>query len=301
MKKRYWIGGIFVVLILFVIIANSGNKNGGDIPGGNENRWQAVRDKDVAQVSGTGWSVPQRFEVSTDFMEDGPYISGDGNKLYFIYYEEGVTRDIDIFVSEKPFITKTRADISTEIFSDGGLMIDGNDFYYMSNKLLPGEPEKSEFVDDNIYKNDEVLSFNDPDIDEEDPHYCAEKDELYFWYSSGLFRDGTHGSDGEIYVFKNDELTKLPAPINDGGENIQPFLTTDCQTMYFTSSRGGRLKIFKSERLGEDEWDVPELFISSKVAVGEPTMTDDGKLFSFVQAFVDKGKRNFDIFYIEKV
>ena len=106
-----------------------------------------------------------------------------------------------------------------------------------------------------------------------------------------------------IYINKNNQTKVLPAPINDGNRNIQPFLTPNCQEMYFSSTRGnGNMKIFKSKRLGEETWGQPEVVASSQVAVGEPTLTDNGNTLFFVQIFRSpQGAMNADIFYVERM
>jgi len=123
---------------------------------------------------------------------------------------------------------------------------------------------------------------------EGNPHYCDERNELYanIEYESG---------DTDIAVFKDGETTILPEPINlPGNLELQPFLTDDCQTMYFTSSRGKLINIFplqvyKSQRLGEFEWSEPVLFLSYPQpegmlgGVGEFSMTRDGNQMVFLE------------------
>ena len=126
---------------------------------------------------------------------------------------------------------------------------------------------------------------------EGNPHYCDERNELYanIEYESG---------DTDIAVFKDGETTILPEPINlPGNLELQPFLTDDCQTLYFTSSRGAvfsnfPLQVYKSQRLGDFEWSEPELFVSHPQpggaegtygGVGEFSMTRDGKQMVFLE------------------
>jgi len=283
---------IFILILGFVILVNLDR-------GKDEEKtsWEIVREADIAEVS-DGWREPVWLEVNTSNWEDSAYISGDGNTLYFAYYPgdliaDLITRefkdDIDVYKSQKPFTTKNKYQISEDIWSEAGVMISNRDVYYMSNRKIGDER-----INDNIYRNGVRLSFNTEE-DEEDPHYCKQKDELYFWKKESI--------DGEkIYVYKNNEVRRLPSPINDSsGNDIQLFLTKDCQTMYFTSDREDVYKIYKSERLGENEWSEPVKVISSKNGVGEPTLTDDEKLLFFVQLFVkDNGERNLDIMYTER-
>ncbi|MEW6528624.1 MAG: hypothetical protein AB1391_01920 [Candidatus Micrarchaeota archaeon] len=295
-NKRNLIG--LLLIVGFVLISGCVEEKPEEKP---SDSWAEIRANDVAILS-DGWSQPKRIEVSDDGWEDGVYISSDGNTLYFVYYPGDILADlkagkfkddIDVYYSIKPFTSKKKHAISEDIWSEGGVMISGSDMYYMSNKPIDDNDKN---YDDNIYKNGELLTFN-TNQSEGDPHHCSAKNELYFWINKEEVTK-------EIYVYKNNHVSKLPEPINDGHENIQPFLTPDCQTMYFTSNRdGGVLKIYKSQRLGEDSWSNPKIVVSSKYGVGEPTLTDDGKFLFFVQLFKseDGNSSTTDIFYSEKL
>jgi len=308
MQRKYkWMMGIFVVLVLFVIVANADN---GDAPNGNGNGdippvvntgdWDAVRAGDVPVIHESGWSAPKLAGISSDNWEDGAYISGDGETLYFAYYPDDLISDvmamsfdddIDVYYSKKPFTSRSKDLISEDIWSEGGVMISNGDKYYMSNKGR----------NDNLYKNGEKLDLDNGDVAEQDPHYCSAKEELYYW---NRLEGGGAFESSKIYVYKNNEVTELPSPINVAGksEDIQPFLTPDCETLYFSSNRDGKTKIYKSARLDDDGWATPEVVISSNGGVGEPTLTDDGNTMFFVQILADgAGNYNSDVFYIEKL
>lgn len=253
----------------------------------------------------SSWGNPVRLEVNSKFWEDGAYISQDGKTLYFVFYPGDLATDfanytrtgdgavfkddIDAYVSVKPFKTKELMSISKDIYSEGGVMFSGKDLYFMSNRPLN---DSDVTYDDNIYKNDYELVLG-TDVDEQDPHYCAKLDELYFEI------------DSQIYVYRTGKkYVKLGEPINLGGEDYQPFLTEDCQTMYFSSNRGkgGKLAIYKSKRLNGDHWSEPEKLVWNIEGVGEPTLTGDGSQLFFVAVnkFED-GSFNSDIFYVDRV
>jgi len=283
---------VFLLILAFVILVNLDRSKDEE-----KVNWKAVREADIAEVT-DGWKTPIWLEVNTPNWEDSAYISGDGNTLYFAYYPGDLIADlltwdfkddIDVYISEKPFKERKKFYISEDIWSEAGVMISNGDFYYMSNRKIGDER-----INDNIYRNGVRLDFGTEE-NEEDPHYCKEKDELYFWKKEN--------ADGEkIYVYKNKEVRRLPSPINgSSGNDIQPFLTEDCQTIYFTSGRDGIYKIYRSERFGENEWSEPVEVISSKYGVGEPTLTDDGRFLFFIQLFMSNdGKRNADIMYTER-
>ena len=293
MKKKFIFIGIGTLLILFIIFANMDN----NIPSDTNRSGNLYTPKPNSAKLSDGWGTPIAVSLNTKFWEDGAYISGDGKTLYYVIYpgedlvndviNNDFKGDIDIYYSEYPFTERKRHSLSEKPWSEGGVMISGKDIYYHSNKPVNS---KDKNYDTNIYKNKELLSFNTEDP-MDDPHYCSLKNELYFW------------SNKQIYVYKNNVVQKLHAPINEGEENIQPFLTSDCQIMYFASKRDSDsvLKIYKSKRIDEDNWEKPEVVISSKFSVGEPTLTDDGNKIFFVQISVsDDGKFSSDVYYTEK-
>ena len=304
-----WIIIIVAILVVGVVILgsldndnnppsnNNGNEEENKTPTPSGVNWEEVRAGDTAQVP-SGWNTPKTVGVDSDLWEDGAYITGDGNTLYFALYSGDLINDVlkgevnkalDVYQSNKPFTSKTKSSISENVWAEGGVMISGSDTYYMSNKYTADGK-----YDTDIYKNGERMSFSTSE-DEDDPHYCAIKDELYFWKADS--------GENNIYVFTNDEIKKLPPPINSASNDIQPFLTPDCQTMYFTSNRGNKpATIYKSNRIGNDKWSEPEIIISSKTGVGEPTLTDDEKTLFFVQILrSDNGRFNADVLYTEKL
>ncbi len=304
-----WILIIAAVLVVGVVILGSldnnqppandsnNNNNVNNTPESRGINWEQIRASDTAQVP-SGWSEPKTVGIDSDLWEDGAYISGDGSTLYFAVYSGDLVNDalkgeinkaLDVYQSNKPFTSKTKSSISENVWAEGGVMISGSDIYYMSNKdVSDGE------TDTDIYKNEIKMPFSTSE-DEDDPHYCSLKDELYFWKKDN--------GDNNIYVFTNDEVKKLPSPINSASNDLQPFLTPDCQTMYFTSNRGNKpATIYKSDRIGDNEWSEPETIISSKTGVGEPTLTDDGKTLFFVQILRSSdGKFNSDVLYTEEL
>jgi Tol biopolymer transport system component len=254
-----------------------------------DNSWSKARAGDQVELFGS-FSEPVRVDINSDDWEGDVYVSGDGDAIYYSYYpgnleadiESGRMKDgIDIYYSLRPFNRSEKHTISEDNWSEGGVMFAGSDIYYSSDRNSQGL--------NNLYKNGQMLAVSDSSLDEKDPYYCSSLNELYFT------------ANDSIYVSIDDQSNILPEPINNNGSiNIQPFLTSDCQTMYFTSDRDdGVLKIYKSTR-HEKGWNKPELIVRSKYGVGSPSLTDDEKTMFFVQAFQSpRGKRNVDIFYVE--
>ena len=265
--------------------------------GDSDIAWSVVRAGDVAQT-GDGWSTPVFIEASDAGWEDGPFISLSGIRLYFTYYPEedllaAMDRgefidDLDIVLSHQPFQGKSgykAYHVSEDFYSEGGLQITSfDDHYYHSNRDFAVDGK----IDDDIYKNDERLAFNG-DESARNPHYCTATDELFFDIS-----------DQSLSLYADGVVTELPAPLNvSTGSSFQPFLTEDCQTMYFTSTRDGQPAIYRSQRAVAG-WLEPERILWSRNGVGEPSLPSDERRLYFVQVFLAPDGSTFttDLFYV---
>jgi Tol biopolymer transport system component len=277
------------------------------IPGQPTDNWAAIRAADVAQVA-EGWGTPVRLEASDGGWEDSLFVMPDGSAVLFMYYPgedllSDVLKggpfadDIDIYFSNSPFTTKeldTRYYFSEDLWSAAGPMIAENgDAYYHANRQ--GGEDNS--FDDDIYRNKELLPFNVNEKNERNPHYCAAQDELWF-----------DENDQDIYVLKNAAAGNFtgapqlaPPPLNAEGQDFQPWLSADCQTLYFTSGRSGFTAIYMTQRLDDETWSEPEIVIRSNAAVGEASLTTDGQRLFFIQLFADgQGHFTTDMFYTER-
>jgi hypothetical protein len=245
--------------------------------------------------------------------EDSLFVTPDGNTIYFLYYPGDLLSDVAIgkfkdsgviYTSQIPFTTKTkdsRKYLNEPPWSAAGPTVAANgDIFYHSNRPISGDNNR---YLPHIYKNADLLPFNNPDVPYNNPHYCAAKDELWF------DRDDT-----ELYVLKDAEVSGFagvpelaPNPLNSylsGAQESQPWLTEDCNTIYFSSSRdrfGTGPAIYTATRMGGGAWSKPQVVVKSRFGVGEPTLTADmGKLF-FVQILQNsKGQFTTNLFYTEK-
>ena len=315
---------LLVVVLLFLVMCGEGTKTPAPVCGDSVcdkdelceadcgDAMMQIRAQDIAHVP-PGWSAPAYVEVSDSGWEDSAYISADGSMLYFAYYpgdliadvsKGNFSDDIDVYMSEKPFIAKTKVTkhfLSEDIWSEVGPMVDGDDYYYNSNRDYLNDQRS----DTDIYRNTERLAFNDALGDDREfgnPHYCAAKDELWF--------DELDTSMWVLYNAKANNFAGIPEPAPaplqvNGFANFQPFLTPDCGTIYFTTNRGDIPSqgpaIYKSDRDREGAWSTPAPVIWSKIGVGEPTLTQDGNYLFFVQLFkLPDGSFTTDIFYTQK-
>jgi hypothetical protein len=145
-----------------------------------------------------------------------------------------------IYVSPRPFRTKSLFPLSTPnaVSEAGPSFGTGGALFYYRTFPFTTQPVR-------IVRNDQILDLGTGGA-EMDPFYCDAMDELYF--SS----DGQGGQG--IFVFKNGRPTRLPAPINAANTfNMHPFVTDDCQTMYFSSTRSSFPfpRVYRSRRQGE--------------------------------------------------
>jgi len=318
--------GAMIIVVLFFFLAITGGKP-------YAHPFTVLDDVDSSPVAGVadgkaeileeGWSVPVKLPVSDEGREDSTYITRDGRYLLFYYdptvggfqesVEGGKKEDPKIYYSKRPFVTKQVHPISTDDFNaEAGPSISENgDIYYTKTfiKLLP-TPHEARPRTTVVNGGERIVDMGIGEA-QGDPFYCDAMDELY---ASIMYLD-QEDQDQDLAVYKNEVATILPEPINlPGSSDFQPFLTDDCQTMYFTSTRGRTqnmfpLQVYKSNRLDEFKWSEPELFISFPKdivgGVGEFTMTRDGKQMVYLELIITKEDEEFvgqnEIYYSEKI
>ncbi len=299
-------------LILFLFISGC-SKEDTDID------WMQVRDSDKATVA-PDWKEPNYLLISELGWIESIHSSPDGKTLWYMYYKgkdlrtdamtgNYVEADVDIYLSiqdgngnfAKHNILKNPTIASDNRSAASGTMVDDDDnVWYSSNHEAL---KTNDWDTENIYRNNELLQFNDSSVTYGNPHYCKEKDELWF--------DGI--MDRQIWVLKEASKNNFsgtpeiaPLPINSIGKDItnsQAWLSKDGNTMYFTSNRHkvGEYYdgpgIFKSLRSGNDMWSEPELVVSSKVAIGDPCLNEQENKLFFVQYFEKDNQYRTGVFY----
>jgi WD40-like Beta Propeller Repeat len=319
---------ILALLLLFLIGCEAEKQQEPDT-----DEWAAIRAWDTAVLSAE-WSDPVYLEVSRLGWTESLHVSESGDTIYYFFYpaldfftlrvNDGPFEDDgDIYMSriepDGQFRTQQAVDqfyLSEDLFTSAGVSVDADgNFWYTSNR--EGRPDgwvPDDYANENIFRNGELLPMNKQDENPANPYYCAEKDEL--WFDCRM--------DTEICVLKNavadgfyGEPQKVPLPINFAHPeaydpttgltnyvNAQPWLTPDCNTIYFTSNRGRPGEgpwIYKAERIDEDVWSEPEVVVKSEAAVGEPSLTADGQKLFFVQFFInEEGAIRTGLFVAEK-
>lgn len=276
-----------------------------------------------ATIHEAGWSIPEKLGFNDAGWEDSPYITRDGSQILFFYHpwpsladptiaeelteyiisnpQEAIDEGLDgkIFISNSPFTDKAIHPVSQSKEYPSAeacpYISESGDMFYTSTKdsFVQGEG-----VPATAYRNGERLDFGTGE-EESNPHYCEALDEMWF----------DCPGDTNICLMKeamksgfSGEVNLAPYPINSNDSDVtdfQPFLTDDCQTLYFSSTRqeSGLIAIYKTMR-NEDSWSEPELFISHPAGVAELSMTSDGREMIFAQLFWrEDGSPGIDIWY----
>jgi len=322
-KILLWIVLFIMLLFLISIFFDGGEETKKKIIAkeptkGELDEWAKIRASDTPQFA-EEWSTPMYLNISDFGWVDSLHVSGDGKTIYYQYYHgKDILTDIengkfegttDIYMSEFPFTTQKPVNkyfLTEPVWGACCIQIDadGNYWYASNREARPGGWVEGKYDLENIFRNDERLPFNEKDKNYGNPFYCKAKDELWF----------DCPPDQAICVLKNaaknnftGEPQLAPYPINrktDDTVSFQPYLTPDCNTMYFTSNRGdvpsNGPAIYKSIRI-TGEWSAPVPVAWSKIGLGEPTLTDDGKKLFFVQLFKNsKGANHIGAFYAER-
>jgi hypothetical protein len=254
-----------------------------------------------ATILEPGWSRPVRLEMSDEGFEDTPYITRDGKFILFFYHpardiltdpKAATSLQLDgrIYISPRPFTSKTLYPVSsTDPVSEAGpyFSVGGSFFYY---RTFPFTTQPNRIVRDGT-----LLDLGTGGL-QTDPCFCDAQNELYFT-SNG---EGSNGN-RSVYVFKNGRATRLGEPINlPNTENINAFLTDDCQTMYFASTRASAPfpRVFRSRRQGEFQWGAPEMFLTrASGGVGQMTIGGNGREMTFIELRQEGGGFTTDVFY----
>lgn len=314
----------FMAAAAFLIILNSREN---DLKPTEADKQQKYRQTDIAKISDE-WQGPVFMKsINTTGWEDGAYISADGKTLYFVYMnidllklpeiiKNGPNRDskktcrpacgqyprIDLFYSTKNLSGKWQTPKPHPLTVPrpvGGLVLANENKAYFHMEKDDGLKTEIYFAEKSggKWQSPQKISALSSAYKDDDPHVTSDENEIFFWSD----RPGMGRTD--IYVSKkiNGEWQKpmpLPPPINGPSNDMQPFLRQNI--LYFASDRDGKPKIYKSERIGEN-WGIPKIVIESNFAVGEPTLTADGKFLYFVQIFQSESQgHNADIFYLER-
>ncbi len=320
---------------------------GGGVDSMNDTDWATLKAGGMAKVrvaSGYGAPTLVAGSVNSTGWEDSASISPDGNSLYFAYvpcdfhglaakakmdlnkfaqYKRGPSRGnlpefaFDTFVSRRAgtgFSAPQKHSVSVNTTppqtSESGMMEASGEFFYNSNH--PASPTD---WDVDLWRASasgvgQSLPFN-ANYDDQDPHFDPASRTLFFW--SEKRPGGTSNNHKHLWMAKEgangawSNPVCLAAPINTkNSDSWQCHLTADGHFI-FTSNRGGDLAIYKSKRLGDNQWAEPEKLVwfergGPVRGVAEPSMTADGRELYFCVLFENEnGSFDLDIASVTKL
>ncbi len=251
-----------------------------------------------------GWSqpVPLPYPVNTSGGEDSPFITPDGQTLYFFF-----TPDVSIPAEEQLFDSVTGiwvAHRSGETWSEpervrlsdpGKLALDGCEFvlgdlmYFCTARAgYTGIQWFSAELQDGVWQNwgyaGDELKQSQYEVGE--LHISADGQELYFHST----RPGGYGGlDIWISLMTEDGWGfpfNLGSSINTINDDGWPYISPDGQELWFLSqSTKGRPgpALFRSLRKPDGSWGQSEEIVTT--FAGEPTLSSDGKTLYFVHHY----------------
>lgn len=332
--KKLLIGIFIVIAIVIVLVIFGGGPEKSILPGPPPppgvtppgvtpppavlDAWEKVRAADVAKTE-SGWAKPVYLGINkVNGWIDSLEITPDGKRLHYAFYpgpdlindiaNNTLKGEADIYYSDAPFEKHAKLDkyfMAKSPWSSCCVQLDADGaFWYHTNYSgRPGGEAPGNTDWHALYRNDQFVPLNEIGKSFGDVFYCAAKDELW-----GV--RGEESAVGTLKILKNAKANgfkgkteSAPEPVRKGG---QPFLTRDCNTLYFTTNLGDLPSghtgpaIYRSTRSGNN-WSQPKLALSGKTGVGEYTLTSDGKKAFFVQLFTnDKGELRIGAFSTEK-
>ena len=244
--------------------------------------------------------VPVDAPVSTTGAEDSPFITPDGNTLYFFF-----TPDVRVPVEQQIVDGVTGIYSSTrwdgvwsepervilqdpgELSMDGCEFVQGNVMWFCSVRV--GNLREIDLYTA-VYENGRWTNWENAgeklnlEIGVGEMHITADGSELYFHSDiegglGGVDIWVTRLVDGEWSDAEN--VTAVNSSETDGW----PFIAQDGAELWFLRWYQGTPGIFRSLRVG-GEWDSPELIVSQ--FAGEPSLDNQGNLY-FVHHYYKDG------------
>jgi hypothetical protein len=303
---------ILLTLFMFVILA-CGQATSATTPTPIKNRISSIpataikhspTDDFWPPTAATGWSqpVPMPGPVNTAGGEDSPFLTLDGNDLYFFFTPDvsipaekqlldGVT---GIWVAHRFGETWTEPERvwlekRSDLALDGCPFVFGNVMYFCTTRAGYTGIQwfRADFKDD-LWQNwlfaGEELKQNEYDVGE--LHITAEGQELYFH----SHRAGGYGG-LDIWVLQKTaggwgEPINLGPTVNTSADEGWPCVSPDGQELWITGqSTKGRPgpAIFRSLRQPDRTWGAVEEIIST--FAGESTLSADGRTLYFVHHY----------------
>ncbi len=264
------------------------------------------------QLHSSEWEapVPLPAPVNTAGAEDSPFITPDGNTLYFFF-----TPDVRVPAEKQLFdgvtgiyVTHKQGEVWSEpervVLQDAGkLALDGCEFvqgdvmWFCSARegftgvnlftahFTNGAWSDWKYVGDQLMKDYQVGEM----------HLSADGNTMYFHSNRAGGQGGldiwmTHNVNGNWSQPEN------VAAVNTPGDEGWPFLSQDGNELWFLRTYQGSPAIYRSKKTTQG-WSEPELIVSQ--FAGEPTLDNAGNLY-FVHHYYKNGQMiEADIYYAQ--
>ncbi len=249
------------------------------------------------QLHSDGWEepVPVPYPVSTAGAEDSPFVTPDGNTLYFFFTPDpsipAERQVIDtvtgIYVSHKKdgrWGEAERVVLNDDLSMDGCHFVDGNTMWFCSVRA-ENRREIEWYTAE--YKDGEWTGWKNAG-DRLNLEYGV--GELHIWQDELYFhKSQDYSSNYDIFVTKNVggewQLPEAVGAVNTGETEGWPYVTSDGRELWFLRTYMGSPAIYRSGRT-DSGWSEPELIISQ--FAGEPSLDDQGNIY-FVHHFYKDG------------
>jgi hypothetical protein len=254
-------------------------------------------------VRASGWSrpVPLGRPINTAGGEDSPFVTPDGETLYFVF-----TPDVRIPANEQLFdgvtgiwVAHREGEGWTEpervnLAGVGELHLDGCPFVQEDLMVFCSAREGN--VRDIDLHTAELVNgswtnwqiWGEPFIayDVGELHITSDGRFLFF----GSLRSGGFGG-YDLWVSEKvgdawEEPVNLGSQINTDGHENRPFVTADGQELWFDADSAQGLPgpaVFRSVRQPDGSWGAREEIVAS--FAGEPNLTGDGRTLYFVHHY----------------
>lgn len=242
--------------------------------------------------------VPLSGPINTAGAEDSPFVTPDGNTLYFFFTPDpnipaekqlldGVTGIWVSYKSNGQWQEPERVILqdTDKLALDGCTFVEGNTMWFCSAR--EGYTGVHWFTASHIEGKWQAWKNTDFNLSYEvgELHFSADGTELYFHSN----RSGGKG-DYDIWVSQNVE-GKWQEPenvttVNSTETEGWPYLSQDGSELWFLRTYMGSPGIFRSQKQGS-QWQEPELIISQ--FAGEPSLDNQGNIY-FVHHFFQDGQ-----------
>ena len=253
------------------------------------------------QLHSTEWNqpIPVPGPVNTAGAEDSPFVTPDGNTLYFTFNPDvnvpphkqlidGVTGTYVTTKQGGTWAEPERVILNDDVSLDGCPCVQGDIFWFCSARagnyrevdMYTAEIQDGEYTNwENAGQRlNEIIGVGEV-------HITADGNTIYF----DADRPGSKGGHDIWVIEKVNGEWQMPInveAVNTVENEIRPFLTSDGNELWFSRQYKGSPAIYRSIKSG-GEWQEADLIISWFAA--EPSLDDEGNIY-FAHHFFEDGK-----------